>query len=103
VTKALCERLFRDFAYREIGILVSLVSFPLYFMIRKTSIWGVINDPGLILAQRLRLNRNIMYRDFRSLVAFVHMPLHVAIPESLTRTGINGPELDLLLTAVIES
>jgi hypothetical protein len=90
-------------AYREIDILVAMCSLPLYFAIRETPIWGVINDPGLILAQWLRLNRNITYRDFGSLVAFVHLPLHVAIPKTPTRTGINGPESDLLLTAVIES
>jgi hypothetical protein len=63
VTKVLCGRRFRDFAYREIGSLVAFVSFLFEIAIRETPTQAVINGPGMTLTQRLRLSRDIAYRE----------------------------------------
>jgi hypothetical protein len=55
----------------------------------------VINGPGMILTQWLRLSRDIAYREIGVLVAFVSFPFEIVIHETLIRAVINGPGMIL--------
>jgi hypothetical protein len=89
-------RLDRDIAYREIGILVAFVSFPLDIAIRETPTGAIINGLDSFSIQWLRLNRDIAYRDFDILVALFSIPLDVAIPETPIWSYIYGPDPSLI-------
>ena len=79
-------RLDRDIAYREIGILVAFVSFPLDIAICETRTRAIINGLDSFLIQWLRLNRDIAYREIGILVALCSFPFEFVIPETMIQT-----------------
>ena len=75
-------RLDRDIAYREIGILVAFVSFPLDIVIRETLTLDIINGLDSFSIQWLRLHRDIAYREIDILVVKCSCHFKVPIPDT---------------------
>jgi hypothetical protein len=79
-------RLDRDIAYREIGILVAFVSFPLDIVIRETPTRAIMNGLDSFSIQWLRLHRDIAYREIDILVVKCFCHFKVPIHETPTRS-----------------
>jgi hypothetical protein len=66
--------------------------------IHETLIWAVINGPGMILTQQLRLSRDITYCKIGVLEALVSLPLQVAILEDTSHNQRSRFILDSMAT-----